>query len=371
MLMIGSAGRNVGKTELATMLLRKYGTSQPIVALKVTAVDRNDGLCPRGGKGCGVCSSLSQNYLISEETGDCPGKDTTRLREAGASRVLWLRSLRTHLDEAFSILQSHIGNAVSICESTSLRRCVQPDLFLLAKHADAPTMKPSARALLAFADRMLVSNGTAFDFDVGRICLHHGRWGIKERATAIILAGGRSARMGTEKALLPVLGKTLIQHVADQLIPNFDEVLVSANDPDRFAFLGLPVVLDSQPDQGPLRGIASGLAAARNDTCFVVACDIPDIDMPLVRRMLAQIEGCSGVVPSLGNGLFEPLFAVYSRDVSSVACRILDTGERRIAALFSDLQFRFPDLSSHPSRTLANLNRIEDYESYLRTLKGP
>ena len=90
MLMVGAAGRNAGKTEFACSVIRKFGRGHEIVGAKVTTIGQRGGACPRGGEGCGVCSSLEGNYCITEETGALPGKDTSRLLAAGARRVFWL-----------------------------------------------------------------------------------------------------------------------------------------------------------------------------------------------------------------------------------------------------------------------------------------
>ena len=110
MLMIGSAGSNVGKTELACALLNKFGKNHDIVGIKVTTVKEKDGQCPRGGKGCGVCSSLEGNFCITEETSRSSGKDTSRLLAAGAGRVFWIRVLKEHLVEGMNALLDVIGS---------------------------------------------------------------------------------------------------------------------------------------------------------------------------------------------------------------------------------------------------------------------
>ncbi|UCC99737.1 MAG: hypothetical protein JSW66_07605, partial [Phycisphaerales bacterium] len=91
--MIGSAGANVGKTELACAILRKFGERDNIIGIKVTTIDDKNGQCPRGGQGCGVCSSLDGVFCITEESDTCSEKDTSRLLTSGASRVFWLQVL--------------------------------------------------------------------------------------------------------------------------------------------------------------------------------------------------------------------------------------------------------------------------------------
>ena len=178
MLMIGSGGANVGKTELACAVLRRFTREgRDIVAIKVTTIKEKDGQCPRGGEGCGVCSSLEGVYSILQETDSRSGKDTGRLLAAGASRVFWLRVLKTHLKEGLAALLNAVGPEVTlICESNSLRNVVEPGVFLVAERKGAKTWKPSAMEVKEYADRIVVSDGSSFDLDVGRIRLENGKW---------------------------------------------------------------------------------------------------------------------------------------------------------------------------------------------------
>ena len=116
MLMIGSAGANVGKTELACALIRKFSKGRPVIGIKVTTIKAKDGQCPRGGQGCGVCSSLEGDFCITEEIDSDSDKDTARLLAAGANQVFWLRAMKTHLREGLTALLDIIGSdAVLVC----------------------------------------------------------------------------------------------------------------------------------------------------------------------------------------------------------------------------------------------------------------
>ena len=95
MLLIGAADRNVGKTSFACSIIKKYSDSLPVVALKITVIKEKDGKCPRGGQGCGVCTSLSSDFLITEEFNSASGKDTSKMLVAGATKVFWLREIST------------------------------------------------------------------------------------------------------------------------------------------------------------------------------------------------------------------------------------------------------------------------------------
>ena len=364
--MIGSAGRNTGKTGLACLLLKKFSSNQSIIGIKVTTIDRRDGSCPRGGKGCGVCSSLSGNYCITQETGDLPDKDTSRLLAAGASLVFWMRVLRTHLVEGASALLDKISpDAVSICESNSLRTVVEPGLFLMLKEKESGQFKKSAGAVKEHADRTVLFDGKEFDIGLNDINLSDGKWILREHATAIVLAGGKSERMKQDKSMLLLNGRPMIQHVCDQLRNHFDHVLVSANDGEKYSFLGLTIIPDRAPDQGPLMGITSALEASGSDRNLVIACDIPEIDIPLARRMLAESEGHDVVVPRTKEKKLEPLFAVYRKSVLRVMKKVLSSGERRVKAVFDHCDVKYVDLPD--TERLNNLNTIEEYEAYIKS----
>ncbi len=379
MLMIGSAGSNVGKTELACTLLRKFSKTSDIIGIKVTTIKDKDGQCPRGGEGCGVCSSLEGVYCITEETDSSSGKDTARLLAAGARRVFWLRVLKEHLQEGIIALLEIIGpDAVSICESNSLRQIVEPGLFLMVRKRNLKVWKSSARQVKKYADRIIVSDGSRFDFDLDRIKLLNNKWTLQIKATAIIMAGGGSSRMGTDKSMLPIKGKPLIETICEQLQGFFDQTLISANEVDKFAFLGLEVVPDKVPEQGPLMGIASALEASANELNFVIACDIPKINLSCVNRMLTEaIESQADiVVPTIRkrevsktqkrDTRYEPLFAIYRKSAIEAINKALSSGKRKITDVFTLCTVKHIELDD--TYWLINLNTMADYEEFQKKL---
>jgi len=362
MLMIGSAGRKTGKTELACALIRKFSKDRDITGIKVTTIEERDGQCPRGGQGCGVCPSLDGDFCITEETDSSSDKDTARLLAAGASQVFWLRVMKTHLEEGLAALPDIIGaDAVSICESNSLRLVVKPGLFLMVQGSNQEVPKSSARAVMRYADRIVISDGDNFDFDIDRTKLVNGKWVIQEKATVIILAGGGSGRMDADKSMLPIKGKPMVEHICEQLCDSFEQTLVSANEVDKLAFLGFEVIPDKIPGQGPLMGIASALEASANELNFVTACDIPHIDLTYVRRMLAEAEGADIVIPTTGDKRYEPLFAVYRKSALKAINEVLSSGGRKISDVFARCRVKYIELEA---RGFTNLNTITEYEEF-------
>jgi len=132
--------------------------------------------------------------------------------------------------------------------------------------------------------------------------------------TICVQAGGESSRMGQDKALMPFLGRPLIQRVVDHLSPIADEVIVTTNNPDDYRFLGLPLFRDLKPGRGALGGLYTALSSATCELVAVVACDMPFASAVLIEasnRLLVQ-EEADVVIPDSGGGL-EPMHAVYRR----------------------------------------------------------
>jgi molybdopterin-guanine dinucleotide biosynthesis protein A len=260
-----------------------------------------------------------------------------------------------------------IGNdAISICESNSLRQIVEPELFLITRNKDSNVWKNSAQQVRKYADRIVVSDGSNFDLSLDRIKLADGKWTLLEKATAIILAGGGSRRMGTDKSMLTIEGRPIIERTCQQLADSFEQIIISANDKDKFEFLGFEVVPDKVPEQGPLMGIASALEASANELNFVVACDIPRIELRDVRRILFEAIDSEAdiIVPVTSEEKYEPLFAVYRKSALKTINKVLSSGERKIGDVFDLCKVKKVELWT----SLVNLNTMGEYEEFRKNL---
>jgi molybdopterin-guanine dinucleotide biosynthesis protein A len=127
-----------------------------------------------------------------------------------------------------------------------------------------------------------------------------------------ILAGGKSERMGRDKALLPFLGRPLIMRILERLQSLSDEVFLMTDRPADYAFLGIPTFPDLEPGRGALGGLGGALYASKNPLVALAACDMPFISPALFAyerdRMVAS--SADVVIPSTTQGL-EPLHALY------------------------------------------------------------
>ena len=132
--------------------------------------------------------------------------------------------------------------------------------------------------------------------------------------TISIQAGGESRRMGQDKALISFLGQPLIQRIARRMLPIADEMIVTANQPEAYRFLELPIFPDIRIGQGALGGLYTALASASQPLVAVIACDMPFANPELIKQQarLLETEGTDVVIPRMPNG-FEPLHAVYRR----------------------------------------------------------
>jgi molybdopterin-guanine dinucleotide biosynthesis protein A len=154
--------------------------------------------------------------------------------------------------------------------------------------------------------------------------------------TGVVLAGGRSRRMGADKAALPIEGEPLLRRVVGRLRLALPAVLVVG--PAELALLvpGVRVVLDSRPGMGPLAGLEAAFAASETPRAFVVACDMPFVAPVLVRAMAdyaaAKAQDADAVVLRSGEGV-EPLHAVYSATCLPIVTELLDAGTRSLHEL--------------------------------------
>ena len=158
--------------------------------------------------------------------------------------------------------------------------------------------------------------------------------------TGVILAGGRSRRFGSNKALAMVDGKPLIQRVADLMAGLFAECLLVTNTPAEYTFLTLPMTPDRYRESGPLAGIHAALLQISTPLAFVVACDMPNLSAPLIRYICNINEPQYDVIipwPEKGQ---EPLFGIYHKRSLKVIDTCLQQNDCQIIRALSGLRVR-------------------------------
>ncbi len=189
--------------------------------------------------------------------------------------------------------------------------------------------------------------------------------------TGIVLAGGKSLRMGgLNKAFMEVGGRPIIERTISVLDSIFKEVILVTNSPKEYRSLGKPMFEDLKPGKGSLGGLYTGLHFCKSQYAFLIACDMPFLDEDVIRYMVSLL-GDQDVAAPLIRGLFEPLHAIYSRRCLPHIEQLLEAEDLKIINLFSavdvvavpeeDLARFDPDL-----RCLLNVNSPEDLEKARR-----
>jgi molybdopterin-guanine dinucleotide biosynthesis protein A len=160
--------------------------------------------------------------------------------------------------------------------------------------------------------------------------------------TIAILAGGKSQRMGQDKAIMPFRGEALVRNVLDKLAGLKGEVIVIAPRSQEYLGLGIRITPDLLPGRGPLGGLYTALFAASHPAVACVACDMPFVNADLLayQRDLLISDDVDVVVPSTKRGV-EPLHAIYRRETCLPAVReALGTGEQRLISWFPRVKVR-------------------------------
>lgn len=186
----------------------------------------------------------------------------------------------------------------------------------------------------------------------------------KARVCAAILAGGKSSRMGANKALLELNGKKVIEHVATAVRKVADEVMLITNTPEEFAFLRLPMFRDDIQGIGPLGGIYTALQKCTARHCLIVACDLPFLSEPLLRFLSENAGNDKVFAIDAGNGV-EPLCAVYSKACLPAIAKQMAQKQYKVADLLTKVQARVvrfdASYSFYSSHLFYNINTPEEW----------
>ena len=193
---------------------------------------------------------------------------------------------------------------------------------------------------------------------------------MQSRCSLVILAGGRSRRMGHDKATLPAGDGTLIEHLARRLAPLVDETIIAGGSVGP-PFEGARLVADRQPGLGPLSGMLAGFAAAKRRHVWVVACDLPDVEPALGGLLLALAGDYEAVVPQPDQEP-EGACALYVRELAPRIEALLEAGQRSIRSLLDRSTVRYVTSDELRAvdpqlRSFRNINTPADYENWLRT----
>ena len=189
----------------------------------------------------------------------------------------------------------------------------------------------------------------------------------QQAITGVILAGGKSSRMGQNKALMSLGGKRLVDRVVEVMREVFHDLLMVTNTPEVYADLGLPMVRDVWPEKGSLGGVYSAIYHVTTPYCLVVACDMPFLHAAMMRYLITQIADYDVIVPDVLDDL-QTLHTIYSKACLQPIERRLEAHRLRIVGFFPDVRVRTVtanELQPYDPELLAfqNLNTPEEFQA--------
>ncbi|MBA4312363.1 MAG: molybdenum cofactor guanylyltransferase [Chlorobiaceae bacterium] len=187
--------------------------------------------------------------------------------------------------------------------------------------------------------------------------------------TGVILAGGKSHRMGQDKALLEYRGKPFIQHIAEILKGIFDKVIIISDDGEKYNFINLPIYSDIYKNCGPLAGIHAALKQNQYDI-FVTSCDTPVIEKKVIQTLL-KISTEGEIFTFSINKRIEPFPGIYKFDCLNRLESEIDSGNLSVQKFIKKCKSKvFPFEKYFPiskEAVLKNINTPNQYKSLLKS----
>jgi len=187
----------------------------------------------------------------------------------------------------------------------------------------------------------------------------------KNNITGIILSGGKSSRMGTDKGLLLFENKPFIQHSIDALKPLVSEIIIVSNNKDYNVF-GFKRVEDAIENAGPLAGIYSGLNESKTDYNLVLSCDIPLISSEILEKLINAIDDVSEIIQIESEGENMPLIALYKKSCAAKFLKLLNEGERKLQIAVNKCNVENVKLNEHDAFFTKNINTKNDLKAIIK-----
>lgn len=183
---------------------------------------------------------------------------------------------------------------------------------------------------------------------------------------AVVLCGGKSTRMGTNKSLLELNNRPVIEHIIKEFRKITDRIIIITNDKETYQNLNVPLYSDRFKEAGPLAGIESAMYHVAADQYIFAACDMPFINKDVYEYLLQSSDAYEAVVPKY-NGRLHPLASIYKRTSLPIIQQKLEHGDYRVRSFYDDIQINYVSDFSNLDEDLLqrhffNMNHPEEYE---------
>lgn len=176
--------------------------------------------------------------------------------------------------------------------------------------------------------------------------------------TAIILAGGKSSRMGEDKGLMLFEAKPMIQHIINLVKPLVKHIIIISNN-NSYQQFGYPVFEDIIKDKGPLAGILTGLQQSTTAKNLILSCDVPFVNEALLELLLTQADDVDVVIPEKENRTHQ-LIGVYDKSCIAIIKEELANDRLKLKLAINKLNHRIIDANGIDARVFHNINTKED-----------
>jgi molybdopterin-guanine dinucleotide biosynthesis protein A len=189
---------------------------------------------------------------------------------------------------------------------------------------------------------------------------------MQEKLNGIILAGGKSSRMGEDKGLMVYKGEMMVSIISRILKPLVSEISIITSNPS-YSFLGYPLYKDIIPESGPAGGILTGLHYSRTDKNIVLACDTPNLSTAFLEYLLSK-SGTADITVPVFQSRVHPLCGIYSKAILSEWERRVKAGELKLLELLKHFRVMYLNIDPipqfHGEVLFANMNSPSDFSRY-------
>jgi len=190
----------------------------------------------------------------------------------------------------------------------------------------------------------------------------------KKHITGIILAGGKSSRIGSDKGFLLLKNKAFIQHIIEAMKPLVNEIIIVSNNTD-YDIFNLKRVNDLIKNAGPLAGIYTGLHHSKTENNLVLSCDVPLINTKTLEKLTDNIEENTDIIQLESNSKTMPLIALYKKQCESRFLELLQQGERRLRFAVNQCNVKTIILNPELEKYTANINTLNNLNELKKTCK--
>ena len=186
----------------------------------------------------------------------------------------------------------------------------------------------------------------------------------------VILAGGKSTRMGTDKALLSLHNKKVVEHIIEEMKNITPDIIIISNQPELYESYGYPIYKDRYKDKGPLAGLETAFYHMKGDIAVITPCDTPFIQHAIYEDLLRNIQPYDAVVPKY-NGRLHPLAGVYRRSVHPFIETCIQNNQLQVKSFFDKIDVLYQEDFNMVNDSLLekhffNMNTVEEFNEAKR-----